>query len=759
MMNAIYPFRFEVARKASRYDVLLVFAATRDLDPEALATAIESEVERNLVPDEVVIVVRDPSFDTTQRQLAEDSQNVATLARLAGRASVTLIGYDRAGGEARRAQVTGPAPKRVVKFADFRRRAITSIFNTRHGFVESTATYHFENPSGRHTERFIRLSNILARGAEIAFIGFCTLPYVPERATTAYLDTPSLYAVVAAINEQRSSFEGAVPILADNFSSYAGVGDYRFTGLTDSCVLISASSSGSMASKLIAAHGFAPAQVTHILFLGTDQSGSNIVCDLRHDPRENAEGVATLPSVEGPDGCRICSAGSHAIKLQGDQFEFAGPQQDSLLIAKKDAPAGLATLMERYAGSGLFAIGLARTVGKQPRQFNVEPPTLLAHPEFQNRLDYVLRRSLPASLGHVIAVDEASEGFADQIARFAPAPTQMIRRKELDSIPTQTQSAIVIAALVIESGRSLLDISRDLRSIAPNAPLLYLIGFSKSTGEPRRETLGQTLIQTVNPYSYQMIEVERMILPLSSEHNPWTAELRLLIDPDLGALIPNGLQPSIRARIARLRKASEPLRDDIFLPNATGRTLSLQPGFVFWPDGVPERTHSQADVYVTIASVLQQLRANAHRGQRSAIKSNWFQQTILAPENFGRFNDDIIQASILRAAHPFEMNLADAARDSRELGRLIRRIIAAANTERGGAAAEFLLALATGRLSLRRADLDVALSADPGNVPMVRFLHAVCRQRLTPPTTGAEDRPATIILSASAKIRNGSGAE
>jgi len=160
---------------------------------------------------------------------------------------------------------------------------------------------------------------------------------------------------------------------------------------------------------------------------------------------------------------------------------------------------------------------------------------------------------------------------------------------------------------------------------------------------------------------------------------------------------------------------------------------------VFWPNGVPERTHSQADVYVTIASVLQQLRSNAHRGQRSAIKSNWFQQTILAPENFGRFNDDIIQASILRAAHPFEMNLADAATDSRELGRLIRRIIAAANTERGGAAAEFLLALATGRLRLRRADLDVALSADPGNVAMVRFLHAVCRQRLTPTIPSAEE--------------------
>ena len=732
MMNSIFSFRFEISRKASSHDVLLVFAATPGLDPEALATVIESEVEQNLVPDEVVFLVRDPAFDATQQALGEDSQNVATIARLAGRATVTLIGYDCAGAEARRAHVTGPTSKRAVRLADFKRRAITSIFNTRHGFVESTATYHFENPSGRHTERFIRLSNILARGAEIAFIGFCTLPYVSERATTAYLDTPSLYAVVAAINEQRSSFEGSAPILADNFSSYAGVGDYRFTRLTDSLVLISASSSGSLASQLIAEHGFAPGQVTHLLFLGTDRSGSNIVCDLRKDARYNEDGVATLPSVEGPDGCLMCRTGSHAIKLQGDQFEFAGPQQESLLIAKSDAPAGLAALVDRYAGGGLFTVGLGKSVGRQPRQFNVEPVALLGHAKFQQRLDYVLRRSLPASLGHVIAVDEASLPFAQQIAATVSLATVVVQRDELDTIPAATETAIAIAAIVIESGRSLLDISRDLRTIAPNAPFLYLTGFSKTTGEPRREALERTLVQTVNPYPYQMIEVERMTLPLSSEHNPWAEELRLLIDPDVEYLIPDGIRPVVHARIARLRKTSQVLDNDLFLGNSGERPLSLQPGFVFWPDGVPTRAHSQADVYFTIASVLQQLRANAHRTQKPAIKSNWFQQTVLAPENFGRFNDDIIQASILRAAHPYEMNLADAPTDSRELGRLIRRIILAAGTERGGAAAEFLLALATGRLRLRRADLEVALSADPGAVPMVKFLRAVCETRRLP---------------------------
>jgi hypothetical protein len=280
------------------------------------------------------------------------------------------------------------------------------------------------------------------------------------------------------------------------------------------------------------------------------------------------------------------------------------------------------------------------------------------------------------------------------------------------------------------SGRSLLDVSRDLRTIAPKAPLLYLTGLSKTTGEPRREALEKTLVQTVNPYPYQMIEVERMMLPLSSEQNAWAEELRLWRAPEVDLLIPPGIRTDVEARIARLRQTSKPLVDELFLANDPERSLSLQPGFVFWPDGVPARKHSQADVYFTIASVLQQLRSNAHKTQKSAIKSNWFQQTILAPENFGRFNDDIIQASILRAARPYEMNLADAPNDSRELGRLIRRIILAADTERGGAAAEFLLALATGRLRLRRSDLDVVLSDRPNPVPLVEFLCTVCEKRL-----------------------------
>ncbi|GGF50495.1 hypothetical protein GCM10011611_66210 [Aliidongia dinghuensis] len=730
-MHSLFPYRFEITRKSASYDVLVIYAATPTLDPDEFATVVETEIDANLVPDEIVVVVRGPSFAATSQKLATASLNLATLGRLGNRTTVTLIGYDCCGKETERQCVAGPAAKHAVTFDDFRRRAVTSIFNARHGFVESTTTYHFENPSGRHTERFIRLSNILTRGAEISFIAFCALQFIPKATTTAYLDTPSLYAVVAAVNEQRASFGDTPAILADNFASYAGIKNYQFAPhLDDAVVLISGSSSGSLAAELVETVGFPPTQITHLLFLGTDKSRSNIVCDLRFDEKKNPEGATKLPAVEQAKGCWMCAAGSHAIKLQGDQFEFAGPQQEALLVKKEDAPTGLAPLMERFAHGGIFEIGLGKTTGKQPRQFNVNPTKLFNHPKFVDRLEYALRRSLPKSLAFVILSDDDAAPLAEKIVTFSETSPTVLLRGELNNIPVETKSSVLVVASAIESGRALLDISRDLRSSVPDAPILYLVGFSKVTGEPRREALARTLTQTHHPQPYQVVEIEKLVLPVSSENNAWADELRLLNEPDVKALVPARLRARIERRSARLRKTSLAMTNDLFVSNKAGGALKLQPGFVFWPDGVPQRGYSQADVYFTIAAVLQRLRANAHVNGKSAIKSNWFQQTILAPENFGRFNDDIIQACILRASYPFEMNFAEAPKESRELGRLIRRIILASAYERGGAASEFLLAIATRRLRLRDPDLETVLDADPGAVLMVKFFQDVCRARL-----------------------------
>ena len=727
-MNPLYAHRFELVRGPASHDVLMVFSATPLLDIEAFATLVENEIEINLVPDQVLVVVREPSFARVREDLQGESLHRATLARFGGKTSVTLVGYGCLGEDCGREHVAGPPAAARVDFSDFCRRAITSIFNERHGFVEGNATYHFENPSGRHTERFIRLSNILVRGAEISFIGFCALPSIPANTSIAYLDTPSLYALVAAINEQRSSFGAeATRILADNFSSYAGFEAYPFDVSDRAVVLISASSSGTLAKRLIEEKGFAADRIAHLLYLGRRASETGIVCNLARDARDNPEGIATPPVVEEAAECLLCARGSHAIKLQGDQFEFAGPQQDALLIVQKDAPLGLAELMDRYVGERVFELGSGRGVGRALRQFNVNAARLAGSDAFAKRLDYVLRRSLPASLATVIAVDADSRNLAAEVAARVPGEVRVLMYDDIDQLDPGSTDAVAIVALAIESGRTLMDVSRDLRSVAPNAPLLYLAGMSKTTGEAKREALERTLERTHNPFPYQFIAVERIVLPSSSVSNAWSSEMRFLRDPEVMALAPIALRPMIGARSDKLRQVSQPMLDDLYLANAD-RPLRLQPGFVFWPDGVPDREmHTQADVFFTIASVLQRLRANAGGRAPRAILSNWFQQTVLAPANFGRFNDDCIQASLLRAAHPYELNYVDCPEESREMGRLVRRIVGACLAERGGAAAEFLLAIATGRLSLRRDDWQDILAPNTGDPEMIAFLKQACK--------------------------------
>ncbi|WP_298967099.1 hypothetical protein [uncultured Roseibium sp.] len=438
-MKSLFTFRFNLPPNKDSRDVLVVFVATPAIDAQAFATEVEAEIEANLVPDEVVVIVRDPVFEKTEKALRTDSMHLATLSRLGKSTAVLLIGYDCMGNERRRKCITEASCEPAVALNDFQRRGITSIFNERRGFVEATATYHFENPSGRHTERFIRLSNILARGAEIAFIGFCCLPHISPLITVAYLDTPSLYAVVSAINEQRSLFDEATWIMADNFSSYAGFEQHHFDSSESAIVLISASSSGSLARRLVSEKNVEPDRIVHLLYLGNSPSDPRVVCDLSHDPHENPAGIDVLPSVEESNDCAMCAGGSHAIKLQGDQFEFAGPQQDALLVGKAHAPAGLASLMDRYVGDKVFELGLGRSTSRLPRQFHINSTQLLASKSFKDKLDYALRRSLPASLEYIIIANSVSEPLAKVIEAELPNAPSIVSRDELDAIPVATQ--------------------------------------------------------------------------------------------------------------------------------------------------------------------------------------------------------------------------------------------------------------------------------------------------------------------------------
>ncbi|MFC3711019.1 hypothetical protein ACFOMD_00460 [Sphingoaurantiacus capsulatus] len=727
-MNRWFAQRLDVEEASRRHDVLFAFLATQELDEQGLAALIEEEVDSRLVPDDLIVLVRQAVFEETKKAFATSPTLQTIEGRFCGRCVITLIGYDADGAETNRIRVLAEGDPSALRLEDVKRPLLTAIFRKHGGFVESTPSYHFENPSKRHTERFIRLSNILVRGTEIAFLAFCTLPFIPAEVRVAYIDTPSLYAVVAAINEQRASLApDRQPLLADNFGSYRGLESYQFSIGPEAIVLISASSSGGMARRFIDAFGFDKDRVVYLLFLGAP-GALRIVCDLSKDSRANPQGYQHEPSGEREGDCRMCRAGSAALPLLGDQFDIPGPRPEPLLIQKSYKQPDLTELMGRLAGEHIFSVGLGTPQGIQPRQFYIDPIALLGAKQFGSRLAYVLSRITPAQLSFVIYLDDRSRPLADKVAAVPGGAPKVIAYNELDQLPHGTSTPLMIVAAVVESGRSLQDVSRDLRNIVPKAPLIYLVGLSKSTGEDRRNALSRTLAQVDAPIPHEFYAVEQLVLPSSTEDHAWEAERRLLSDPAFDSLIPEELRPIVMGRIERLGSAAAPLIDDLFVASRAAHPLKLQQGFVFWPDGLADKS-SQADVFFTIASVLQFLRASAEKpGVRAALRDNWFQQTLLAPGNFGRFNDGVIQASLLRAARPCELNYAADPAASREMQRIVRRIVEASDKDRGEAAYEFLLALASGRMHLCANDVTKLLADCPTASAEVRLMIEACRR-------------------------------
>ncbi|MCF1464284.1 hypothetical protein FS827_23590 [Agrobacterium vitis] len=704
-------------------ETLVLYSADASLDAQEFETILNGELEKDIWPDEILVLLRHDPSDPVQGQIATKRRLRASLGRAHDRIAVTFSTFGPDGQEVLSHPHRGTGCR--LTYGELRRRMMTEVFVRRGGFVRSTPAYHFGNPSKRHTDRFMRLANALVRRAEISFLGFCCLPSIPESTRNCYVDTPALLGLVGAVNDHRSA-SGWRRVDADCFGSYEGLKSYGTLSSRDAVVLISASSSGGLA-RVVEEKGIPADQVVHVTYLGQEPSSYPVVCDLAYDKNNNPYGEKPAAGDWREGRCPLCERQSVAINLSGDQFEIPSPLPTPLMIIQADAPKGLDLLMGRLAGTGAFSVGLGAGYGR-PKLMFVRTNALMASEAYLERLDYALSRAVPASVVAIVQLDESSAALVELIQAKIKSRVRVIRRTELDRLDAdETTDAVLIVAAVIESGRSLQDISRELRSAFPKAPQSYVVGFAKAASVGRDQALRNSLTKTAAVAAHEFVKVETMILPPDPGATAWSRELEFWQRLQTGGAAFGIPAEVIARRVERLKDAAEPLSDDLFVQNADDLTLKLEHGFVFWPEGLPKRPHVQADVFFTISSVLQNLRQSE---TTRVLRASSIQHTLLAAGNFGRFNDSIIQASLLRAALPAEINYAADATSSNEMGRIARRIIENSTRTRGGAAAEILLALATARLTLCPGDRNFVLSRIEGLPPMVAGLMEACRATL-----------------------------
>lgn len=731
-MRTLFLQRFEQTDDHSTNEVLVVFISENYLDDAEFVQAILEDVEANLWSDQILIIARKTAVKSIKDTFAKSPRIAAFLKRFPRMLPVALSGFKLDGTETYRHHLFGEA-RISLAYEEFQTDFMTRIFVRRAGLIRSTPSFHFKNPSDRHTSQFMRVSNILVRKAEVSFFAFCALKYIPNDTAFAYVDTPALFGLVAAINDHRLALQSTYHLSVDSFGSYEGLKKYKLTKTEDAIVFISASSSGSLAREVVRVEPlFDPKRVIHLVYLGPNDDKIKAICNLKKRIKINPNGLMSTDGDYRAGNCPMCSAGSVAIQLEGEQFEIAAPKPEPVLIVETDAHPRLKDTMSRLVGKNILGLGLGGSRGGFSRQFEVSPLELLESTNFQERLSYIFSRSIPASIATIIFLDEGSKPLALQMESICGKENvEIISAEVLRTMErSESSAAVVIAAAVIESGRRLQDVSRDLRAAFPHAPQIYVVGFAKTTSEERLKTLRLTLVRTARPQLHELVTVEMLVLPLSNQTNAWSSERDLLTRcfnlaqfPDS---MPSDVEEIFRRRLAFLSNAANSLKNDIFIANTREKSLKLQHGFVFWSTDPSNDHHSQADVYFTIASVLEGLRANSMKPGAKALRADGLQYTLLSAANFGRFNDGIIQASLLRAAHPYELNYSAEKKQSSEMGRIVRRILESSDRPRGEAAAEFLIAIATGRLSFDNEDYKAVLAPLDSAPPVVEVLLKLC---------------------------------
>lgn len=600
------------------------------------------------------------------------------------------------------------------------------IFRDRRGMLDSLGRYHYVKPSGKHSDKFIRTANVLMRGAEVSFIAFSLLPHLLQKRTThIYTDTAAINAVAYALAALRQQLDPGFQMpTIDSFSSYGGLSNFKFEATMESLILISASTSHDLESELIRQHKIPQEQIVTIYYLGRRQPESKVLCDLTKEAKRNPEGFEPIVSFSHED-CPLCRQGLLAVRIAGDQFLPENPKVISETLEKKNAPGWLNRFMKDFVGKGVISChhpDRALTPGREHELYIDLAPVLadgvlgkaakdepVEKTEFVKRLEYLISQGVPASLGRIIHLDDlASAELASRILEWFIAahksPVPVVAASEVMSkMPEHVmdEGTTLVVASSIVTGRSLLAISQSLRQIQRNNSVQYLVGVSRTASQQRIDEVRSNV--QYGPYGGRdhRFDAVRIIFVPDKQPSPWSRERAFLISlKDKLRGEPKYLT-AVDERLVELDSGGrDGLQRHLFWPSVSGKPLELRPNFAFWE--FPYTKSTQAEVYFSMAAVLHEFRI-AHSKSSDGTQAA-HHRVILSPRNFDRFNDGVIQASILRAARDWEIDYSIDREASADMKRILEWTLQNRNGQHGEAALEFLLALAQRTLRLAKDD-------------------------------------------------------
>ncbi len=711
-------FSFEVRPRDLSCRHLVLFCATAKPTADDVVSVVRRHGESAISPDSVILLGFDSEKQRIEEIAADQRVNdcIPYHTRHVSAPVIKPVMIPRTGLQ---------VDERVgdVCWHDIAQAGLRAIFTSRNALLVAPPTHHFEKPSKRHCDRFIRAANALVDGAEIVFIAANCLRYVPDSVRHYYCDTGGIGVLAFAIDSLRRRFDhDATAATVNTFESYGGLQRFQFRECDSSIVLVSASTSGGLEKEICQREQrFRPNQIVTVFSIGQRKHESNVILDLEEDAQHRSA-IGEFTSFAEAD-CPLCHQhGSIAVPMAGDQFIPVRSETRSIVMTVNDAPGWLMRflgvmaakrlLKSFYRSPNTYHAANDVFVDLESLFFNWNPADLMPQ-----RITRLFNQSIPAATRRVIHLDDPAsrllgELFATELRKLhrdQERVTVISAKNAIDAEQFDDGATAVVAAAVA-SGQSLIAISQLLRRLQSNGAISYFVALARMPNTADFEKLERDLRMGEQPSDYGFCFAERINLPVVGRNAEcaWDEELELLQELSDAS---NGLGLALlEQRIAVLRNAQSSaergLVDQLFWPNISSQELRLTPGFVFFRNtALADKAAdvSQGDVYFTIVSVLHHMRFG--NGAKSNLRQTEYERRVLSPLCFDRFNDGVIQAALLRAALRPELDYSASAEESQRMAAVIRSILASTSSAKGDASREFLLAMALGRLALLRMDI------------------------------------------------------
>lgn len=620
-----------------------------------------------------------------------------------------------------------------------RNDGLRTIFNQRSGMVRARASVHFVKPSGDHVDRFIRAANVLQQGPEIAYIAAWLLPHLTDEIAAIYCDTATISCLAYGLIALKQSLApgSRVALRVHSFGSYSGLSS-EGPPPSRSLILISASTTGRLPQQL-ADHQLDEKNIVTLFRLRALISHKVAapgvtLCDLGWQSERIPKGHQPIKN-EHASNCVYCHEERRSrIPISPDTFI---PEQVPTMfhvLTKRHCPPEVESYLEHTAGTGVTRC-FVRPISNPTLDYEIslDAARLLTSPgalltPLDERLMEMIERNSPGTLIHL--EDEASEAVAKRIVELIQAkalstPVVMSNRTalELDQGLPQAASPLWIVTSAMVGGRRLNDLSRLIRGFSGSGGVQYFGVVGRTVSREVYTELKQNLVYRADGKRNGFSTFLDIFLPRpEARASPWSAELRFLrrlkkegtLEPDLL----NRLRLLERGRAENSSSAG--LSDELFWPSPAGKSLKLRDNFAFYDGKKPCASFSQADVYLVIVAMLHRLRSEDRPLQ------------LLSPSNFDRFNDGVVQAALLRAAIPAELNFSLQEFHSDYMRDLIWYMLADPEHAHSEALPEFLLAWATGHLRLTLKDHRSVMEQVGKTGSLPDHLRRVCKQATHP---------------------------